>query len=170
MFRKATVALAASALVGLMATPATATTDSDGAYHQRTGGLKCVGFTQNEDPNLAGQLSARVRGAETRNENAEFKTFTVVTRLVAQKRIDGNWRNVKRSAPMGGQLGAAEDQGSVNVAPFEWAGFPRAQSPRMRLNVESDGIYRLRVVTDLYNVDNVHLTRLATTEGNCRIA
>jgi len=164
------VAAAAAAVIGsiALAPAAQADTDVDGHYRQMTSDLRCTGIVQ--APNLEpGHLTVTVRGGETRPDDGLFRTAVVATRLLGQKRIDGDWVTVNRSGLKFAELGATRDRGEKNYAPFKWTGMNNPTHPRMRVDAPSTGVYRVVTISRPYNIDGVQLATLRTVEGTCAV-
>jgi hypothetical protein len=194
--RVAAGALGVSALgVLALAGPSTANTDHEGAYRQGTDRFHCTG--QVEGDGNGGRIYVQVRGREVRPEDEHFRTAKIRTRLVAEeKTYNGSWKPVERTRPYRGRLGAAWDNGRVNVSPFRWyvrrpddSGAtlplplplpmplpgdedpPRTdRSPVLKLRVAGqDDVFRARVATRVFSDEGALLARLVTREGTCRL-
>jgi hypothetical protein len=193
----AAVALGASAFgVLALAGPSTANTDHEGAYRQGTDRFHCTG--QVEGDGNGGRIYVQVRGREVRPEDGHFRTAALRTRLIAEeKTYDGSWKPVERTKPYRGRLGAAWDNGRVNVSPFRWYvkrpndseatplplpmpvplpvpgdDEPRRtdRSPVLKVRVAGqDDVFRARVVTRAFDDEGALLARLVTREGTCRL-
>jgi len=156
-------AVAAVALGG----PASASSDSHGAYHQTTGGLSCTG--QVHDNGDGGAMSVRVSGREVRPQSDHFRTDSFSTRLIVEeKTYNGSWAAVKYSKLYWGHLGATRDAGATNVSPFVWNGM--GTRPSLKISVAGqDDLFRLRVVTRAYSDEGALLATLFSREGSCRL-
>ncbi len=158
----------ASAVVGslALAAPAMADSTSSGAYSQTTSNLTCTGQVQ--DDGDGGTLSVTVAGMETRPSDKHFRTWRLKTRLVAQeKTYNGSWKNVARTGFVPGQLGPAYSNGTTNYSSFTWGG---SAQPTLSVSVAGfDDLFRAKVVTKLYDDEDVMIKRLVTRDGQCRL-
>jgi hypothetical protein len=168
MMRKAlATSLAVPAISAIaLASPSVAGSDHHGAYHQKTGGLRCIG--QVHDDGDGGRMSVVVRGREIRPQDDHFRTAYIRTRLVAQeKTYNGNWKSVKWGKIHNGRLEATWDAGARNISPFVWKG---DRSPRFRITVRGfDDLFRVRVVTRVFSDEGALPAKLVTREGTCRL-
>ncbi len=81
----------------------------------------------------------RVHGCESRPQTQLFETYTIDTRMLAQKWVDGAWHLVRLGANTHGYLGPPHAQGHMNVAPFVWPGrAPVQTNPRFHVPVTTD--------------------------------
>jgi hypothetical protein len=169
MIRKIIASAIAVPAAGVLALAgsASASSDSHGAYHQNTGGLRCTG--QVHDNGDGGTMSVVVSGREVRPQSDHFRTGSFSTRLVAEeKTYNGTWVPVKYAPLRWGHLGPSYDAGAKNVSPFVWNG--KGAHPRLRITVAGhDDLFRVRVVTRVYSDEGALLARLVTREGSCRL-
>jgi hypothetical protein len=139
-------------------------------YFQVTDDFSCTGQALGDGD--GGTMYVDVEGFEKRLEDQHFRTHTVKTRLVAQEKdYFGVWRNVKWGPVFTGYLGATEDHGAYNTAPFVWKTSKWASdNPTLWIHVNGyDDLFRVKTVTRVYDDEGVRVARLVTRNGTCRL-
>jgi len=159
---RAAVAASSLALV-VVAAPANA---MPATYAQSVGSLECDGHVT--DDGDGGTMYVRVAGREVRPSDKHFRTYKIVTRLLAQeKTYDGTWKTVEVTRAVDGRLGRARNVGDYNVAKFTWAG---NTNPELAVEVAGhDDLFRAKVVTKLIDDEGVKIKQLSSIAGQCRL-
>jgi hypothetical protein len=167
---KKALAVAATVVMGLSgamsAAPAYAKTVQSGAYYQSTGNLSCVGHVQGDGD--GGTLFVEVMAGEIRPADKHFRTYSVLTRVVAQERTyDGTWKKVASTKFFAGTLGPATSDDVTNTSPVMWGG---DTSPVLSVDVAGyDDLFRAKVITRFFDDEGVRIKRLVTVQGRCRL-
>ena len=163
MIAKAALTASTLALVAVTA-PVTA---APATYSQSVGALECDGHVH--DGVDGGTLYVKVSGQEVRLSNKHFRTYRIVTRVLAQeKTYDGTWKTVEAVRAPDGKLGRAVDAGAYHLSKFTWAGLT---NPELAVDVEGeDDLFRAKVVTRLFDDEGVKIkTLINTAAGQCRV-